>query len=173
MRMLPLMLAAARELGDRASFAVAKAPDLPPGLVEGLVTASGVSVATVENDTYNLVAAAGAAAVTSGTATLECALLGCPMAVVYRMSPFSYAIARRLVRVPFIALPNIVLGERVVPELVQDDATPAALAGEIAAFLGSHAKRASTTARLAEIRSRLRIPGAAARAAELALEMIA
>jgi lipid-A-disaccharide synthase len=171
-RMLPLMLAAAERLKDRAVFAVAKAPDVPAGLVEGLVGRSGARVATVENDTYNLVAAARAAAVTSGTATLECALLGCPMAVVYRMSPVSFAIARRLVRVPFIALPNIVLGERVVPELVQHAATPEALARELSAFLTSEPKRANTVARLGEIRSRLRVPGAAAHAAELALEMI-
>jgi lipid-A-disaccharide synthase len=172
-RMLPLMLAAAERLKERARFAVAKAPDVPRGLVEDLVARSGASVATVENDTYNLVAAARAAAVTSGTATLECALLGCPMAVVYRMSPLSYAIARRLVRVPFIALPNIVLGERIVPELVQHAATPDALAREISAFLTSEPKRMNTVARLAEIRARLRVPGAAAHAAELALEMIA
>jgi lipid-A-disaccharide synthase len=171
-RMLPLMLAAAERLKDRATFAVAKAPDILPGLVETFVAQAGASVATVENDTYNLVAAARAAAVTSGTATLECALLGCPMAVVYRMSPVSFAIARRLVRVPFIALPNIVLGERVVPELVQHAATPEALAREISAVLTSAPKRANTVAQLAEIGSRLRMPGAATRAAELALEMI-
>jgi lipid-A-disaccharide synthase len=171
-RMLPLMLAAARRLEGRAAFAIAKAPDLPAGLLESFVGGADRGVATVENDTYNLVAAADAAAVTSGTATVETALLGCPMAVVYRMSPLSYAIARRLVRVPFIAMPNIILSERVVPELIQDAATPETLATELGRFLGDGALRAATRARLGEIRRRLAVPGAVGRAADLALEMI-
>jgi lipid-A-disaccharide synthase len=95
------------------------------------------------------------------------------MAVVYRMSPLSYAVARRLVRVPFIAMPNIVLGERVVPELIQSAATPDALAAELVRFLDSETARTQMKARLADIRTRLAVPGATLRAAELALEMIA
>jgi lipid-A-disaccharide synthase len=94
------------------------------------------------------------------------------MAVVYRMSPVSYAIARSLVRVPFIAMPNIVLGRRVVPELIQKAATPDALAREITRLLDSESERAEVTDGLAEVRSRLLVPGAAERAARLVLEMV-
>jgi lipid-A-disaccharide synthase len=169
---LPIMLGAAQRLASRASFGLAKAPGLDFEALCGHIRAAGVDVAIVENDTYNLVAAADAAAVASGTATVECAVLGCPMAVVYRMSPLTYQIARRLVRVPFIAMPNIVLGERVVPELIQHDATPDALAKELAAFLDSSELSRRTAARLAEIRDKLVVPGAAKRAAETALEML-
>ena len=170
---LPVMLAAARRLSGRASFALAKAPGIAADSLRRAIADAGVGVAMVEDDTYNLVAAADAAAVTSGTATVECAVLGCPMVVVYRMSRFTYAIARRLVRVPFIAMPNIVLGERVVPELIQDAATPEALATELSRYLDSPQERRDASRRLAEVRSRLFRPGAAAEAARLALEMIA
>jgi lipid-A-disaccharide synthase len=171
-RIAPVMLEAARRLSDRAVFALAKAPGLGRDPIERLVAESGLPIATVEGDTYNLVAAADAAAVASGTATVECAVLGCPMAVVYRMSPVSYAIARSLVRVPFIAMPNIVLGRRVVPELIQKAATPDALAREITRLLDSESERAEVTDGLAEVRSRLLVPGAAERAARLVLEMV-
>ena len=75
-------------------------------------------------DTYNAVAAADAAIVASGTATLETALLGCPMVIVYRMSPLTHWIARRLVDVKWIGMPNIILQRSVFPELIQSEVTP-------------------------------------------------
>ena len=170
---LPVMLGAAQLLSGRASFAVAKAPGLDAEGLRRAVAQSGLHIAIVEDDTYNLVAAADAAAVTSGTATVECAVLGCPMVVVYRMSRFTHAIARRLVRVPFIAMPNIILQDRVVPELIQDDATPDAVASELARYLDSPQHRDATSKRLSDVRARLVRPGSAERAARLALEMIA
>jgi lipid-A-disaccharide synthase len=169
---LPAMLGAARRLAARAAFAVAQAPGLPTRLLERHIADGGVAVALVKDDTYNLLAAADAAAVASGTATVEAAVLGCPMVVVYRMSRASYEIARRLVRVPFIAMPNLILGERVVPELIQAAATPAAIAGELAGILDSEPARRRMVARLGEVRRRLVVPGAATNAARLALEML-
>ncbi|HEY5623329.1 MAG TPA: lipid-A-disaccharide synthase, partial [Gammaproteobacteria bacterium] len=137
-----------------------------------LVADSGVHVATARDDTYNLVAASDLAAVTSGTATVECALLGCPMVVVYRMSRFTHLIARALVRVPHIAMPNIVLGERVVPELVQRQATPERLAAALERLLDDSAARDAAAARLGTLRERLVRKDAADRAAALALELM-
>jgi lipid-A-disaccharide synthase len=171
---LPVMLGAAVRLGTKASFAIARAPSVDEALIRELLSAAGPQlpdVAIVPDDTYNLVAASDAAAVASGTATVECALLGCPMVVLYRMSGLSYAIARSLVRVPHIAMPNIILNERVVPELVQDEADPSALARELSRYLEDPQYCEATAARLASIREMLVRPDAADRAARLVLEL--
>lgn len=170
--LLPAMLEAAERLGADVQVAIAEAASLPPGLVRELAQQRQPrnTVAVVRDDTYNLVAAADVALVTSGTATVECALLGCPMVVAYRMSAFSYALVRRLVKVPFIAMPNLLLGRNVVPELVQHEACPRRMAEEVARLLGDAESRRHTTQALAEISSLLLKPGAAGRAAQLALE---
>ena len=169
---LPLMLEAGTRLGSRASFVIAKAPGLDAQVIENEVAQTGVDVTVVEDDTYNVVAAADAVAVTSGTATVECALLGRPMVVVYRMSRMTYAVARRLVRVDHIAMPNIILGKRVVPELVQEEATGKRLALELERFLSDEAYAGTVKAELSKIRQSLVRPGAAEAAADLALEML-
>ena len=80
----------------------------------------------IEGDTYSVVAASELALAASGTATLETALLGCPMVVAYKMSPLTYALARMLVRgVDYIAMPNILAGREVVPELIRAASTSA------------------------------------------------
>jgi lipid-A-disaccharide synthase len=124
----------------------------------------------VADDTYNLVHAADAAVVTSGTATLETALLGRPMVIIYRVSPVTFAVARLLVHVDHIGMPNIILGRRVFPELIQRDVTPENV---VAAVHEDTARRDELTAALRELRDKLGPPGAATRAAHLALELIA
>lgn len=126
-------------------------------------------VPVIRGDTYNLVHAADAALVASGTATLETALLGKPMAIMYRVSPFTFALARRLVRVDHIGMPNIILGRRAFPELIQDEVVPEKLA---AAVRDAYARRAELSAAAGELRGKLGEPGAAKRAAELALEIL-
>lgn len=173
---LPVLLQAAVRLGARASYAVACAPGIDRSWlaaeVEAITDGSDVRVALVESDTYNVIAASDVVAVSSGTATVECALLERPMVVVYRMSPATHAVARRLVRVPYIAMPNIILGERVVPELIQKDMTPERVAEELARFLDDRDHAALVRGRLAELRRTLVVPGAADRAADLTLEML-
>ncbi|MFT4572171.1 MAG: lipid-A-disaccharide synthase [Hyphomicrobiaceae bacterium] len=170
--MLTPMLEAAAIVSDRVQVAVAKAPGLGDGLVEERVAASGVAAEIVSGDTYNLVASSDVALVTSGTATVECALLGCPTVVGYRMSGLTWAIARRLVDVSHIAMPNLVLQRTVMPELVQDEATPARMAAEVARFLDDASYRRATIESLAGVREQLVRPGAALRAADLALGML-
>jgi lipid-A-disaccharide synthase len=123
----------------------------------------------VGGDTYNLVAASDAAIVASGTATLETALLGCPMVIVYRLSALSHWLARRLVQVDWIGMPNILLGRTVFPELIQKEATPEAMAEGVR---GLAARREELHATLVALRARLGEPGAAGRAADLALELV-
>ncbi|HYC57345.1 MAG TPA: lipid-A-disaccharide synthase [Candidatus Binatia bacterium] len=168
--MLPPMLEAATALAARVQCAVAEAASLPAGLVASIVGARGKRVRIVHDDTYDLIAASDVALVTSGTATLETALLGCPMVVAYRMSSFSYAIASRLVRVPFIAMPNLLLGKRVVPELIQEEATGPCMTREAARFLDDPAYRTRTVHALARVRGALARPDSARAAAGLVLE---
>jgi lipid-A-disaccharide synthase len=119
-------------------------------------------------------AAADLALVTSGTATLECALVGCPMVVVYRLSPVTYALGRLLIRgVRHIAMPNIIAGREIVPELIQGAATPSAIAAAARDILDDPARRARMVADLGAVRGRLGRGGAAARAADMAVEMLA
>jgi lipid-A-disaccharide synthase len=119
-------------------------------------------------------AAADAAIAKSGTTTLELALAGTPHVLAYRVHPVTYALARRLVRVPWIGLVNLVAEREVVPELLQSDATPAALADAVRTLLDPQS-HAATTQRGAfrDVVARLGPPGAATRAAGLALELAA
>jgi lipid-A-disaccharide synthase len=128
------------------------------------------AVPIAENDTYNVIHAADAVVVASGTATLETALLGRPMVIMYRVAPLTYALARLLVRVMCVGMPNIILGRAVFPELIQSAVTRDKL---VAAVRDVNARRSELTAALAEIRTRLGSPGAADRAAQLALELLA
>ncbi len=113
-------------------------------------------------------AAASLAWTASGTATLECALLGVPMVVGYRLAPISYAVARLLVRVPNVALANLIAGETIAPELLQRRWQPHALADVTVRLLreGATVQRAG----LALVRDRLGAPGASRRAAEAIAE---
>lgn len=171
-RHLPLMLDAARLLGEDAQFVVAKASGLDEAVVRDAIAASRIPVSVIDGETYDLLAAADAAAAVSGTVTVECALLGCPPVVVYKMARSTYWVARALVRTPYVAMPNIVLGARVVPELIQAEATPEALAGELRRMLFDSSHRGATLERLAQLRAALVRPGAAERAAHFAMELL-
>ena len=113
----------------------------------------------VTGETRALLRHAAAALVKSGTGTLEAALEGTPFVTAYRTHPITYALARRLVRVPYVALANLVAGERVVPELLQDEVTPERLAGELLPLLdGGSPERGRVVAGLARVKSALGTP---------------
>jgi lipid-A-disaccharide synthase len=115
---------------------------------------------------------ATAALVKSGTTTLETALAGTPFVVAYKMNPLSFQVARRVVRVPHIALANLVANRRVVAEFVQGEATPPKLADAILPLLFDGDARRRTIEGLREVRTRLRKGGAAERVAEMATELL-
>lgn len=127
----------------------------------------GLKVCFVEGETYNALAAADAAIVSSGTATVEAALLDAPMVVVYRVSPLTATLAKPLVRTPYFAMVNLVAEKKVVPELVQDDFTPERVAAEVVHLLRDPNARSTMRAALAEVRNRLGPPGAVEHAADI------
>jgi lipid-A-disaccharide synthase len=126
----------------------------------------------VEEGRYDAVAAADVAVVASGTATLETALLGVPMVIVYRMSPITFTLARWISDVPHIGMANLIAGERLVPELVQGECRADTIAAQVRRILTEPETAARMRRGLAEVRSRLGRPGAIARAAGAAWGMI-
>ena len=172
---LPPMAEAARILArDRGLVPViALAPTLRADeLAEQAKTDLG-GVRIIEGDTYSIIAASEAALVASGTATRETALLGCPMVIAYKASPLTYRLGRMLVTgVKFIGMPNILAGEQIVPELIQDDFTSTAVAAEVRRLLDSPKARAQMKAGLAEVRARLGGGGAIERAADVFAQML-
>jgi lipid-A-disaccharide synthase len=103
---------------------------------------------------------------------VQTALHGTPMVIVYRVSPVSYRLLRRLVKVEAIGMPNLIAGERIVPELVQDAFTPDAVATEAISMLTDRERAARVRAGLAKVRTALGGPGASRRAAEAILKLI-
>src|SRR5438046_2389399 len=173
--LLPRLLDAVRLLGadDGLQFPLALAHTLSGEDIRQRIAAAGVNVRVIEGDTYNLIGAADVALVSSGTATLECALLERPMVIVYRLGPLSYVLGRLLVRgVRYIGMPNIVAGREVVPELLQGKATGARIAAAARALLDDRARHAAMIEDLRDVRRRLGRGGAAGRAAAIALEML-
>jgi len=129
-----------------------------------------LSVSYVHGQARLVLGAADVALVASGTATLEGLLCRAPMVVGYRLAPLSYHIIRRMISIPRIALPNILAGEDLVPELIQDALTPYAIRDALAAWLDDDARRARYTARARTLHESLRV-GAADRAGQAVLEL--
>jgi lipid-A-disaccharide synthase len=163
------MLAACAELKKKhreLSFVVAVAPGIDLSQIHRQVTDSNVCATVVEDQTYNALAAADAALICSGTATIEATLLDVPMLVVYKVTPITAALAKPLVRTKFFSMVNLIAGRQVVTELIQNDFTPHSAANELHRLLTSSDTRQSLRAGLAEVREKLGPPGAVARAAE-------
>ena len=174
-RLLPLMTKAAEILSKEfpdAQFVLPVADTLDEGLVTSMIRRSTAKVLVVADSIYDVLAAADVAVVTSGTATVETALMETPMVVVYRVSGLTYYVGRLLVDVQNIAMANIIAGKTVVVELIQDDATAGAIAKEVAEILRDDIKRSAIVAELKKVRERLGSPGAAKRAARLAVELL-
>jgi lipid-A-disaccharide synthase len=172
---LPVMADAAERLLARGDTqcVLALADTLSHADIAASMRGRRLPASVVEGDTYDLVHASELALVASGTATLETALLERPMVIVYRVSPLTFALARRLVSVPFIGMPNLIAGRALVPELIQEEATGPRLAAEATRLLDDAALRAATTAELAGLRRLLGGDGAARKAAAIAAEMLA
>jgi len=169
---LPIMLEASRELKKSI-------PNLRVGIGQAETLRNWDSWKNVERDGFTiwqdareLLVSADAAAVCSGTATLETALLGVPQVVVYKTSTLNYQIAKTFVQIPNVALANVIVGRTIVPELLQDDFTAESLAGELKKILFDDDVRSQMKAGYQEVVAALGTTGAAKRVAEIALAMI-
>jgi len=175
--LLPRMLDAAGRLAvdGKRSFVLGLAASVKRGQVDALLSrsaqAGGPPIQVVEGLTYEVMAAADALLIASGTATLEAALLGAPMVVCYRVSRMTELMARLLKRSRWISLPNIVAGREAVPEILQDDVTGARLARELERLLVDPVAATAQRAAFKELRSRLGEPGVGERAARAVLKV--
>ncbi len=157
-RLLPLLLEVAREMRERdprLRFVLPVASTLDAGDVEQRCRDAGLDIRVSRDDIYELICACDAIATCSGTVTLEIALLGTPMCILYRMSALSYAIMRRLITIPHIGLANIVAGGAVVREFLQRDATPGAIGDELFRLLDDAQYRREVVAGLGRVRENL------------------
>jgi lipid-A-disaccharide synthase len=174
-RLAPVLREAAALLArDRnVQFFCVCASTIDPADMAGLLAHPELRIPVVQENRYDAIQAADLVWAASGTVTLETALLGRPMIIVYRLSWLTYLVARLLVRVEHIGMANLIAGERLVPELVQNDASPERIAAESRALLDSPDTRAAVSAKLLRLRERLGGPGAADRVADLALALMA
>ena len=121
--------------------------------------------------TDDVLAISDVAITASGTATVQAALHGRPMVVVYRLSSLSYRLGRRFVHVDDVAMVNLIAGRRIVPELIQDDCTPERIAAETLSLLTDRQRHEQMARALGDVRAKLGAPGASGRAAEAVLEI--
>jgi lipid-A-disaccharide synthase len=170
-QILPTLVAALPDIIRRvpgAQVLLARAPGLPDALFSPLAGAP-IPVRVVERRADDVLASVDAVITASGTATIQAAIHGCPMVIVYRVSRLTYRLLRRFVHVDMIGMVNLVAGARVAPELVQDQFTPHAVADEAVRLLTDADLRRRTAAALGEVRLRLGGQGASRRAAEIVL----
>jgi len=174
-KLLPEMLRAAEILAQKIQnlqFILPLAGTLEEKTVGDIVSGFTIKVKVISGQTYDAVSCCDLAIVASGTATLETALLGVPMIIIYKISSLSYFIGKLVVNVKNIGLANIIAGKTVVPELIQGKANAQSIAAEAVAILKSVERKKEMINELAAIRAKLGKPGAAIRAAQLALDML-
>ena len=172
--LLPAMLDAVRILrAERTVDAyIIQAPTITHEALEQIVAESGVPVPILPNDRGEGVAAADVTLSSSGTATLESAILGTPVVVMYRLSRATYLLGKRLVSLPHFSLVNIIAGHEVVPELIQEDVNGARIAEEVRKLV-TPGRDEWVRNELEIIRGKLGTPGASRRAAEEIHKMVA
>lgn len=170
-RILPTMLISLKSL-DSAQYVLALSSHIQRSTVEQLIRRFLPQVRIVTGMTYEVMSSSDLLLVASGTATLEAAILGTPMLIVYRVSPVSWLIARMLVKVPHIGLVNLVAGKEVAPEFVQFQATPRRLSPMIRQLVEDGDGREAMRRELRRVRTLLGEKGATLRAARIVMEML-
>lgn len=172
-KMLPTLLEGAKLIKKQlpeVDFVMPRAGSIPVEMLEEKIKASGLDVKITEGNNYDLFSVADLALATSGTVTLEAALCGLGSVIVYRTNPLTYLIAKMVVNIPHIGLPNIVAAKSVLPELIQNEFTATNLAKEAIKLLEPE-RNAQMKKDLEYVKERLGKPGAVERVAELVLEI--
>ncbi|WAR43471.1 lipid-A-disaccharide synthase [Methylomonas rapida] len=174
-RMLPAMLEAAGELARShpdVQFVLPQADSVSDEILQSHLQGFDVAINVVKHQAYDVIQCCDAIMTTSGTASLEIALLQVPMVIAYRLSPLTYWLGKQLVKIPFIGLPNIIAGKAIVKELIQDAVTAENLAAEIERLLYAASYRETVINELRRVKRLLGEGGGSKNMADLALEML-
>ncbi len=182
--LLPPMIEAARilnrEFSGKVQFLLLQAPTIPREWLQKylnndfLVSTDDapLRLIIVDNQTYDGINASDVCMVASGTATLETAILNKPMVVVYKTSPLTYWLARRLIKIPYIAMANVVAGKKIIPECIQQEATGERIAQELKNIFTDEMLMTKIKSELKKVKESLGGPGAIGRAAKCILEFL-
>ena len=176
-RLLPVMLQAATQLRVKfpdIQFVLPQADSISDALLEMYLdqSHSDLSIKVVKNEPYDVIQCCDVVMTTSGTATLEIALLGVPMVITYKLAALTYYLGRLLIKTPFIGLPNIVFGKAIIKELIQHEANADNLVKELSLILTDKDYADQMRANLLHVKQELGQEGGSKNMADLALEML-
>lgn len=174
-RLLPVMLKAAEQLKVQfpdVQFLLPQADSVSDELLQSYLNQSELMITVVKHQPYDVIQCCNVVMTTSGTATLEIALLGIPMVITYKLSPFTYYLGRLLVNIPFIGLPNIVFGKAIIKELIQHAASPENLVKELILVLTDITYAEQMRDNLEQVKQKLGAGGGSQNMADLALEIL-
>ncbi|HIE42813.1 MAG TPA: lipid-A-disaccharide synthase [Nitrospinaceae bacterium] len=146
------------ELGS-CQFLLPIADSIDPDLIRERLGSNSLGIQLIQGEAYDVMNICDTVIIASGSATLEAGILGCPMVIVYKLNPLTYWMARLLVKIPLVGLVNIVAGEGVVPELIQDKVTAENISAEVLALLRDPEKEQAVRERLLRIKKSLGEPG--------------
>jgi len=174
-KILPPMIESAQQLSRQfgnLQFILPVAPGLKKEEIVRLTEDTDLTITIADDSIYEVIDISYLVIVASGTATLETALLSTPMVIIYKMSPLTYLVGRKLVKVDHIGMANIIAGKKVVPELIQNEATAERITLEATRMLEDSLYHQSICEELASTNKKLGKPGASKRAAKIALKML-
>jgi lipid-A-disaccharide synthase len=174
-RMLPIMLASAEKLAithKSIQFVLPQADSITDDLLQSYLQQSSADITVIKNQPYDVIQCCDAIMTTSGTASLEIALLQIPMVIAYRLSAITYFLGKYLVNTKFIGLPNIIAGKRIVKELIQHDLTVEKMTEEIDRIIQDKSYRATMLNELAIVKEKLGQGGGSKNMADLAIQML-
>jgi len=174
-RLLPVMLDTAAIVVDlipKVHFLVPLAPTIRREQINPYLNGRNLPLTVVKDSTHEVIRACEMIVAASGTVTLEAAILGTPLVVVYKVNPLTYWLGKRLVKVNHLALANIIAGETVAPELIQHEVTPERIAREAMKIFNDDRRKEWIKRRLQDVHHELGTPGASGKAAAIALELM-
>ncbi len=174
-RILPIMIASAELIKKKkpdVQFVLPRASTIPPETIELHLQNTSLEIKVVNEFRYNVRSILDFALVASGTATLESAFLKTPMVVIYKVAYLTWLIAKNLVTLPYIGLVNIIAGDLIVPEFIQNDAKPTLIAKRVLKILSDPEELENIKFELAKVREKIGEPGASKNAAKAVLSVI-